>query len=203
MAICKHNIFDWKGERRTLVLLLLLYTCIFLAELLFYYLSNSSIVLAESLHVLSDSLIYIFALWSSYQSLSRQIYGSKIVGFLQISLGLWVLVSSLYHYFSAVQSDHHFVIWVGLLSLTANTISLFLVSEYREKTLYFKVSWIFLRNDFFIKFLILCSGIAMEYWNAVGINLFVSIIIAIILIISGKTILNQARTKVNLINKDL
>lgn len=200
MAICKHNIFNWKGERRTLVLLLLLYAGVFLSELLFYYFSNAPLVLAESLHVLSDSLIYIFALWSSYQSVARQVYWSKVVGFLQISMGFWVIVNSLYHYIFALPSNHHFVIWVGLLSLVANTISLFLVSEYRDKTLYFKVSWIFLRNDFFIKFLILCSGIAMEYGGSASISLFSSIIIAVILMISGKAILNQAAKKVSLTN---
>ncbi|MBE8222022.1 MAG: cation transporter [Bdellovibrionales bacterium] len=193
MAVCKHNIFNWKGERRTLVLLLFLYSGVFLSELLFYYFSNEPLVFAESLHVLSDSLIYIFALWSSYKSLSKQIYYSKIVGFLQITMGLWVIYNSLQHYIFNLPSKPHFVIWVGLLSLIANTISLFLVSEYREKTLYFKVSWIFLRNDFFIKFLILCSGIAMEYGMSNKISLFSSIVIAIILIISGKSILNQAK----------
>lgn len=201
MAICKHNIFNWKGERRILVLLLLLYAGVFLSELLFYYFSHSSLVLAESLHVFSDSLIYLFALWSSYKSLTQQIYWSRVVGFLQISTGLWVIVSSFYHYFFLLQSDHHFVIWVGLLSLVANTISLFLVSEYREKTLYFKVSWIFLRNDFFIKFLILCSGIAMEYWNSEGIGFVVSLLVGIILLFSGNAILNQATLKARLVNK--
>lgn len=201
MAICKHNIFDWRGERRILVLLLLLYSGIFFSELLFYYFSNSSLVLAESLHVLSDSLIYVFALWSSYKSLAKQIYWSKLVGFLQISMGLWVIAISFYHYIFATQSDHHFVIWAGLLSLVANTVSLFLVSEYREKTLYFKVSWIFLRNDFFIKFLVLCSGIAMGHWNLKEISFVMSLLIGIILLFSGKAILNQSTLKAKLVSK--
>lgn len=195
MAICRHNIFEWKSERRILVLLLFLYASVFLIEFLFYYLSNSSVVLAESLHILSDSLIYIFALFSSYQILKTQIFWSKIIGFTQIALALWVLSNSVYHYVFLNQSNHHFVIWTGLLSLAANTVSLLLVSEYKEKTLYFKVSWIFLRNDFFIKFLVLCSGIAMEYWHSKFINLVVSVFIGVILMASGKSILKQAYTK--------
>ncbi|MBE8162799.1 MAG: cation transporter [Bdellovibrionaceae bacterium] len=202
MAVCEHNIFNWKGERRTLILLLLLYAGIFLVELLFYYLSGSPIVLAESLHVLSDSLIYVFALWSSFYSLKQQIYWSKVVGFLQIGMGVWVAANSLHHYIFALSSDHHAVIWVGLISLIANTISLFLVSEYREKTLYFTVSWIFLRNDFFIKFLVLCSGIAMGYWNPSKISLFSSLAIAAILMMSGKSILKQVAKKKKSLNKE-
>lgn len=199
MAICKHDIFEWKSERRTLVLLLFLYASVFLIEFLFYLFSKSSLVLAESLHILSDSFIYIFALASSYQILKTQIFWSKIIGFFQIALGLWVLVASLYHYIFFHPSNYHFVIWTGLLSLAANTISLFLVSEYKEKTLYFKVSWIFLRNDFFIKFLVLCSGVIMEYWPSKFINLAVSVFIGFILIASGKSILKQVFNKTKLL----
>lgn len=197
MVICNHNIFKWNSERRILILLLLLYAGVFLVEIVFYFFSKSSLVLAESFHVLSDSLIYIFALWSSYKALAQQIFWSKLIGFLQISMGLWVMASSVYHYIYHVPSDHHFVIWAGLLSLVANTISLFLVSEYKNKTLYFKVSWIFLRNDFLIKFSVLCSGILMEYYPSAGISLFMSLVIAIILIVSGRAILNQTTVKTN------
>lgn len=180
-------------ERKTLILLLSINAFMFVAELILGWLAQSTGLLADSLDMLADAVVYGLSLYAVGKGILHQAKAAQISGFLQIILGLGVLFEVLRRLVFGSEPQSVLIISVGAVALLANIICLKLISKHREGSVHMRASWIFSTNDVIANLGVIISGVLVAIIGSRFPDLIVGAIISFIVIRGGIQILKDAK----------
>ena len=180
-------------ERKLLWIVLILNFSMFVVEFIAGWLANSSGLLADSLDMLADAAVYSLSLYAVGKSLLHKGRAALANGYLQLSLGLLVLldVARRIWFGSEPQSDLMFSI--GFMALIINMICFGILYQFRQGDVNLKASWICSRNDMLANIGILISAFLVGRLNAAWPDWAIGSIIAIIVIHSSIAIIREAK----------
>lgn len=122
--------------------------------------SYSMGLIADSLDMLADSIIYGLALWAAYGADTRKKSIAKYAGYFQLMLAFVGFIETMRRFLGLVVfPDYNIMISISLLALLANGICLYLLQKSKSKEVHIQASMIFTSSDVFVNFGIIVAGI--------------------------------------------
>ncbi|MBF6608419.1 MAG: cation transporter [Flavobacterium sp.] len=197
--IHKHTV---KGKN--LLISIVLNVVITAAQAIGGILSGSLALLSDALHNFSDVLSLIFSYGAHKLSRKKaslnQTFGYKraevIAAFVN---AVTLIVVALYLIFEAVQRFFHpepiasgLVIWLSVLGIVANGISVLLIKGDAKKSLNMRSAYLHLFTDMLASVAVLIGGLLMKYLSWYWVDSVLTFIIALYLIFVGVDLLKKS-----------
>jgi Co/Zn/Cd efflux system component len=148
------------GERRMFVIVLAINFLFFLLEAGFGYLNHSMGLVADSLDMLADALVYGLSLYAVNKAVRTKKHVARSCGYLQ--LGLAVLgLAEVIRRFAGYGEQPVFQVMIGLsaLALAANGFTLYLLQKARNQEVHVKASQICTSNDVLVNAGVIVAGV--------------------------------------------
>jgi len=160
------------GERRILVIVLLINATMFAAEFSAGLVAGSTALLADSLDMLADAIIYAIGLFALGRAAHWRARAALTSGLFQLALGFGIAIEALVKFFIDGLPDVATMGLFGVLALVANTICFVLLTRFRDGDINLRATWICSRNDMIGNVGVL---IAAGFFRILPTNLILSI----------------------------
>lgn len=180
-------------ERQTLWVLLVVNGAMFVVEAVTGWLAESTGLLADSIDMLADAIVYGTSLYAVGRSGVLQSRAAIASGWVQIALGIGVVVEVLRRLFSGSDPVSILMIAIGSTALVANVFCLALLAKHRSGGIHMRASWIFSTNDVIANAGVILSGWLVNLLGSRIPDLLVGALVSAIVIRGGLKILKEAR----------
>ncbi|WP_026210585.1 cation transporter [Flexithrix dorotheae] len=166
----------------------------FILEMTYGWLSKSMGLVADSLDMLADSIVYGLSLMAVGAAIAKKKLVAKLSGYFQIALALFGLIEVIRRFvgFEAIPVFQTMII-ISFLALIANSISLYLIQRTKSKEAHIQASMIFTSNDIVINLGVITAGILVHFTSSRYPDLVIGSIIFLIVIKGAIRILNLAK----------
>lgn len=184
---------DSSIEARTLKILLAINFGMFLFEIVFGIISESTGLIADSLDMLADSLVYgisLFAVGKVSQTKNKAAFTS---GFFQMALALGCLFEVARRFVFGSDPISSYMIVISLIALIANAACLFLIYKHKDGGAHMKASWIFSANDVIANTGVLVAGVLVAFTGSRYPDLVIGMLIAFVVFRGALQILKISR----------
>lgn len=180
-------------ERKTLGLLLAINGLMFVVEAAAGWWGDSSGLMADSLDMLADALVYGISLYAVGRSRGIQAGAATVSGVLQIMLGMGVLFDVVRRFVYGSEPVSMLMMVVGATALAANVSCLLLIAKHRQAGIHMRASWIFSTNDVIANLGVILSGGLVMALGTRFPDLMIGAVIAFIVVRGGIRILREAK----------
>jgi cation diffusion facilitator family transporter len=197
MAGCNNdcNIGSGPGsahERRILVVVLLINASMFAAEFSAGLVAGSTALLADSLDMLADAIIYAIGLFALGRASHWRARAALTNGLFQLALGAGIAIEAVLKLFVDALPDTATMGLFGVLALIANTVCFVLLTRFRDGDINLRATWICSRNDMIGNVGVLIAA-GMVWWlGAAWPDIVTGLMIAMVVIYSATRIANEA-----------
>jgi Co/Zn/Cd efflux system component len=169
-----------RQQTRVLVIVLLINAVMFVAEAAAGLAARSSALLADSLDMLGDALVYGFSLYVVARSLRWKAASALVKGLIQLAFGLGVLALTLYKVAHPALPSAATITGVGLIALAANAACAILLLHHRHDDLNMHSVWLCSRNDLISNLAVVGAGIlvavAQSQWPDVVVGFAIALL---------------------------
>ncbi len=146
-------------ERKMLWWVLAINFSFFVIEMLYGWISKSMGLVADSLDMLADSIVYGMSLIAVGSTVLKKKKIAKISGYFQMFLALLGLVEVIRRFIGMEEIPvFQSMIVISILALIANSVSLFLIQKVKSEEAHMKASAIFTSNDIIINVGVIVAG---------------------------------------------
>jgi Co/Zn/Cd efflux system component len=186
---------DTSNKQRKLLWTVLVINFLFFGlEMLFGIFSNSMGLVADSLDMLADSIVYGLALFAVGGTITRKNNIAKFAGYFQILLAVIGFVEVVRRFIGVEKMpDFQTMIIVSVLALIANVICLYLLQKGKSKEAHMQASMIFTSNDVIINSGVITAGLLVNWLNSGYPDLIIGAIVFIIVARGAYRILQLAK----------
>jgi cation diffusion facilitator family transporter len=178
-------------ERRTLRIVLGINAVMFLFEIVLGWLAQSTGLIADSLDMLADALVYAISLYAVGRADVLKDRAARLSGMLQIGLAVLVLADVLRRFFYGSEPVSMLMMSVGAVALVANSICLLLIARHRDGGVHMRASLIFSANDVIANLGVIVSGGLVWLLGSRYPDLFIGFVIAGLVMYGGLRILRE------------
>lgn len=146
-------------ERKLLLQVLAVNFFLFTLEITTGYMSNSMGLVADSLDMLADSMVYGLALLAVGGTMARKKYIAKAAGFFQLALAITGF-AEVVRRFITIEKIPQFqtMILISILALLGNALCLYLLQKSKSKEAHMQASMIFTSNDIIVNLGVIVAG---------------------------------------------
>ena len=157
-------------------------------------LTGSTSLLADSLDMLGDALVYGFTLYVVGLSTRWQASAALLKGIVMAGFGLMVLAQAGYHLMSPEVPDFRIMGATGVLALLANGTCLLLLTRRRNDDLNMRSTWLCSRNDIIANVGILIAAAGVLASGSKWPDLAIGLLITAVYMRSAVYVIRQATT---------
>jgi cation diffusion facilitator family transporter len=157
-------------------------------------LARSTSLMADSLDMLGDALVYGFSLVVLARSARWQAGAALAKGGFMLVFGLGVLAEALYKVFHPVMPETASMGIVGGVALAANLVCFFLLYRHRGDNLNMSSTWLCSRNDLIANGGVLLAAVGSAFLLSRWPDILVGVVIAALFLRSAFTVLRQSVT---------
>lgn len=136
----------------------------FVVEMTTGWISRSMGLIADSLDMLADSIVYGLSLFAVGAAMTRKKKVAKISGYFQMGLALLGFSEVLRRFF--IESETPLFQWmiiISVLALIGNLVSLRLINKAKSEEAHMQASAIFTSNDIIVNGGVILAGV-LVYW---------------------------------------
>ena len=181
------------NERKILWAVLIINFSFFAVEAVAGLLSRSMGLVADSLDMLANSIVYGLALLAVGTSLRRKKNVAKFAGYFQVLLAVIGFVEVMRRFTGVEQMpDFQTMIVVSMIALIANIVCLYLLLKNKSKEAHIRATVIFSSNDVIINTGVIVAGVLVHYLHSSYPDLIVGAIVFILVTIGACKILQLA-----------
>lgn len=177
------------GEARVLRWLLAINALMFGVELVAGLIAQSTGLMADSLDMLADAVVYGLALYAVGRSVKLQAQAAQVAGVLQLMLAVGVLAEVGRRFVFGSEPESMLMIAIAFLALIANVACLILISKHRNAGAHMKASWIFSANDVLINAGVMVAGGLVAWTGSHYPDLLIGTMIGLIVLNGARRIL--------------
>jgi len=189
---------------RNLLLSIVLNTLITVAQVIGGLISGSLSLLSDALHNFSDvlSLVvsYIATIYSKKEASFTRTFGYKraeiIAAFVNsaslIIVAFYLIYEAVERFLSPQEIDGSLVIWLALLGILANGVSVLLLRKNAKENMNMRSAYIHLTTDMAASVAVLIGGLLMKYYQWFWVDSVLTLLIAIYLIFVGYDLLKSS-----------
>ncbi|BCD67233.1 cation diffusion facilitator family transporter [Nitratiruptor sp. YY09-18] len=189
---------------KNLFITIILNVIITLAQIIGGFISGSLALLSDAMHNFSDVLSLVVA-WIANRLAARPGDTSKTFGYkraeiiaalfnasLLMGIAIFLIIEAVQKFFHPLPIDSVWVIWLGLLSVILNSLSVFLVKEDAHENMNIKAAYLHLLTDVATSVAVVVGGLLMQWWHIYWIDPVISIFIAFYLIWASFDIIKES-----------
>jgi len=165
----------------------------FLLELISGIVAHSNALVADSLDMFGDAFVYGLSLFILAKNHKIQAKTSLVKGLVMLLLGLYVFGEASYKIIHPVVPPAQIITLIGIMALVANTISFFLLTRHKDKSLNLKSAWVCSRNDVYGNLGVIGAGILVGYFNSMWPDIIVGLAIAGLVLYFSVEIIRESR----------
>jgi len=180
-------------QRKTLRILLLINLIMFVVEMFTGVISRSTALIADSLDMLADGIVYGISLYSVGGSYGKKARAALLSGIFQVTLALLVLFEVARKFLFGSLPESWLIIVIGLIALIANICCLFLIFKHRGGEVHMRASWIFSKNDVIANISVILAGVLVNIFDSRIPDLVVGLAIALLVLWGGITIIKESQ----------
>lgn len=164
----------------------------FLIELTAGIMSGSLSLLADSLDMLGDALVYGFSIYVIARGPRMKAIAAVVKGGIMAAFGLFVLAQAVYKLFFPQVPVFETIGAIGALALFANSLCLALLWRHRSDDLNMRSVWLCSRNDIIANVSVLLASLGVWFTGTAWPDIAVGLAIALLFIKSSFTVLREA-----------
>ena len=157
--------------------------------------AHSTSLLADSLDMLGDALVYGFSLFVLARSARWQAGAALVKGIFMLAFGLGVLLEAIHKMFVPVMPAVETMGIVGAVALAANLVCFFLLYRHRGDNLNMSSTWLCSRNDLIANSGVLLAAAASYWLVSRWPDMLVGLVIACLFLRSSVTVLVQSKNE--------
>nr|WP_232426747.1 cation transporter [Teredinibacter turnerae] len=180
---------DEARESRVLRWLLTINAIMFVLEFGVGIVAQSTGLIADSLDMFADAAVYCVSLFAVGKAAKLKLKAAHISGWLQLALGLGVLLEVLRRVIYGSEPVSTLMMSVGAVALAANITCLMLIFKSRNQGAHMKASWIFSANDVLANAGVITAGILVAVTESQIPDLVIGIIIGLVVLNGARRIL--------------
>ncbi|WP_353573284.1 cation transporter [Candidatus Albibeggiatoa sp. nov. BB20] len=184
---------ETQAEQKLLIILLTINAVMFGLELTVGIISESTALIADSLDMFADAMVYAVGLYAVGKSLKTKVKAAYLNGILQIILGTTVLLDVMRRLTFGSEPDSFLMIIIGMLALVANLICFGLLMRHRKGEIHLRSTWICTRNDVIANVGVLIAAGLVALSHSPLPDLIIALLIAGVVLHGGLQILREAR----------
>jgi cation diffusion facilitator family transporter len=195
-ACCEHKaeeINTLGGEHRKVpVLVLAINAVLFIVEAVAGLLAHSTALLADSLDMFGDSLVYGFSLYVLWRSAEWKAMAAVVKGIIMALFGAGVLIEAVYKIAAGGTPVAETMGIIGILVLLGNGICFLLLFRHRSDDLNMRSTWLCSRNDIIANLAVLGAAVGVAILNSAWPDILVGSAIAILFLSSAFSVLRDS-----------
>jgi Co/Zn/Cd efflux system component len=180
-------------QRRVFLIVLWVNVIMFLVEAVAGILSNSTTLLADSVDMLGDAIVYGFSLYVVGRGSVWQGRAALLKGIIMAAFGVGVLVQVAFKVVYGLVPTAEVMGVVGVLALAANAYCLLLLWRHRGDDLNMRSSWVCSRNDVIGNAGVLLAAVGVNLTGAAWPDIVIGLLVAGVFCRSAFLILRDVR----------
>lgn len=188
-------------HRNVLVTVLVINAVLFVVEAAAGYLAGSTALLADSLDMLGDSLVYGFSLYVLWRSEAWKAKAALLKGAIMAVFGLGVLLEVIYKTISGIVPSAETMGIIGALVLLGNGVCFLLLLRHRSDDLNMRSTWLCSRNDIIANVSVLMAAVGVKVFDANWPDTIVGAAIAALFLKSALTVLRESFGELRILNR--
>lgn len=182
-------------QASTLKLVLAINAAMFVVELTAGLLAGSVALVADSLDMLGDALVYGFSLYVVARGARMKAVSALVKGGIMAAFGLFVLGQALYAMIFPQVPAFEAIGAVGLLALAANGLCLLLLWRHRSDDINMGSVWLCSRNDVVANVSVLFAALGVWLTGSGWPDIVVGLALAVLFLRSALHVLRGATTE--------
>ncbi len=175
---------DPVAEARVLRQLLVINAVMFVVELGFGFWAQSTGLIADSLDMLADALVYGVSLYAVGRAVADQKRAARASGWLQMLLALGAMAEVGRRALVGSEPVEMMMIGIATIALVANLACVALLARHRKGGVHLKASWIFSTNDALANVGVIIAGLLVLFTGSAVPDLVVGAAVGL-LVLSG------------------
>ncbi|MCB7480317.1 cation transporter [Christiangramia sediminis] len=150
----------------------------FLVEMITGWISSSMGLIADSLDMLADSIVYALSLFAVGGAVSRKKEVAKFSGYFQMLLATLGFIEVLRRFFMSSETPlFQWMIIISSLALAGNLISLWLINKAKSNEVHMQASAIFTSNDIIVNGGVILAGVLVYFLGSKWPDLIIGAIV--------------------------
>jgi len=179
-------------QSSTLKIVLGINAVMFFVEITAGLISGSVSLVADSLDMLGDALVYGFSLYVVARGERLKSIAALIKGGIMATLGLFVLGQAAYRILFPHVPAFEAIGVIGLLALAANSLCFFLLWRHRSDDINMSSVWLCSRNDVIANISVLFAAAGVWYTHSGWPDILVGLALAVLFLRSAIFVLRGA-----------
>lgn len=179
-------------QRKVLRTLLAINGVMFVVELAVGLIAQSSGVMADSLDMLADAMVYGVGLYAVGRSAALKRRSARWSGIFQVALAAGIFVDVARRAVFGSEPHSALMMVVASVALVANAWCLSLLHKHRDGEVHMRASWVFSRSDVIANAGVILAGVLVWFTDSRWPDLIVGSAIATVVVRGGVEILRDA-----------
>lgn len=179
-------------QAKVLKILLAINLTMFVVEIIFGFVAQSTGLIADSLDMLADAAVYGLGLYVVGHSIAYKARAAYASGLFECLLGAGVLVEVGHRFLVGSEPQSVLMVFIGGVALVANLSCLALLSKHREGEVHMRASWIFSTNDVLANLGVIVAGILVASFGSALPDLIIGFVIAMVVVRGGLRIISES-----------
>lgn len=179
-------------HKNVLIAVLVINAVLFFLEAAAGLLAHSTALLADSLDMFGDSLVYGFSLYVVWRGAAWKAKAALLKGAIMAVFGAGVLLNVIYKTISGIVPSAETMGIVGTLVLLGNGICFLLLFRHRSDDLNMRSTWLCSRNDIIANLSVLAAAAGVKISNSGWPDIVVGAAIAALFLKSALTVLAES-----------
>lgn len=181
-----------KSQSKVLWIVLGINGVMFAIELIMGLIVGSVALLADSLDMLGDTLVYSFSIFAIGRALHWRARSALLKGGIMAAFGLGVLGQAMYKLFVPETPIAGLMALTAVVALITNCVCLYLLTRHRGDDINMRSTWLCSRNDIVANTGVILAAGATAFTSSIWPDLLISLVIVAVFLRSAFTVLTEA-----------
>lgn len=178
--------------RRRLMIVTGVNIAMFLVEIVAGQLAGSQALKADALDFFADGITYAISFWAIGRPVSTRTAAAFLKGLSLVAMGLWVAITTLYHFFYFGLPVAETMGAIGILAMAANVFTVWLLFSYKDGDANIRSVWLCSRNDAIGNVAVVLAAIMVAVIGNGAPDLIVAGVMAVLFLTSAFQIMRQS-----------
>ncbi|HEY9050200.1 MAG TPA: cation transporter [Gammaproteobacteria bacterium] len=186
-----------QDQKNVLITLLAINGFMFVFELGLGWYAQSTGLIADSIDMLADAIVYGIGLYAIGKSIQHKAKAALLSGWFQGALGLMILLDIVRRVIVGSEPISALIMVVGVIALAANIYCLMLIEKHKDGEVHMRASWIFSKNDVIANTGVIIGGLLVWVLDSRWPDLVIGSLIALVIFNGARHIIMDARSELN------
>jgi len=190
-----------EAQKKVLYWLLAINAIMFFLEFGVGWLAQSMALVADSLDMLADAIIYGIGLYAVGRAAKDKAHAALASGYFQLAICVLMAVDIGRRILFGSEPISILMMGMGSLALLANLTCLALIHKHRDGEVHMRASWIFSANDAIANMGVVVSGALVWWLNVRWPDVVIGCVIVAVVLRGAILILREAKAELRVIEK--